>query len=91
MTKTKNHISCTQMQIISLDGQCVKDFLQGVLNGKKNIHKLNGGFIKNYDDDSNKGYILEVDVGHLKNLLNPHGDLPFLAERKKIKKWLLVI
>ena len=52
---------------------------------------MNGGFIKNYDDDSNKGYILEVDVGHLKNLLNPHGDLPFLAERKKIKKWLFVI
>ena len=57
----------------------------------KNIHKLNGGFVKNYDDDSNKGYILEVDVGHLENLLNPHGDLPFLAERKKIKKWLFVI
>ena len=32
-----------------------------VLNGK-NVSKLNEEFIKNYDDDSNKGYILEVDV-----------------------------
>ena len=41
---------------------------------------------KNYDEDSDKGYILEVDVEYPKNLLNLHGDLPFLAERKKIKK-----
>ena len=32
-----------------------------VLNGK-NVSKLNEEFIKNYDEDSNKGYILEVDV-----------------------------
>ena len=32
-----------------------------VLNGK-NVSKLNEEFIKNYDGDSNKGYILEVDV-----------------------------
>ena len=42
-------------------------------------------FIKNYDEDSDKGYILEVDVEYPKNLLNLHGDLPFLAQRKKIK------
>ena len=43
-------------------------------------------FIKNYDEDSDKGYTLEVDVEYPKNLLNLYGDLPFLAERKKIKK-----
>ena len=32
-----------------------------VLN-EKNVSKLNEEFIKNYDEDSNKGYILEVDV-----------------------------
>ena len=53
---------------------------------KRNIHKFNKNFIKNYDKDSNKGYILEVDVEYFKNLLNFHGVLPFLAERKKIKK-----
>ena len=28
----------------------------------KNIFKFDEEFIKNYDEDSNKGYILEVDV-----------------------------
>ena len=33
-----------------------------------------------------KVYILEVDVDYPTNLLNLHDDLPFEAERKKIKK-----
>ena len=41
---------------------------------------------KNYDENSNKGYILVVDVEYPKNLFNLHKDLPFLGERKKIKK-----
>ena len=41
-------------------------------------------FIKNYDENSNKRYILEVDVEYPKNIFNLHKDLPFLAERKKI-------
>ena len=44
-----------------MDWQCFKNYLQMVLNGK-NVSKLNEEFIKNYDEDSNKGYILEVDV-----------------------------
>ena len=43
-------------------------------------------FIKSYDENSNKGHILEVDVEYPKNLFNLHKDLPFLAERKKIEK-----
>ena len=43
-------------------------------------------FIKNYDESSNKGYILEVDVEYPKKLFNLHKDLPFFAERKKIEK-----
>ena len=57
-----------------------------VLNGKKNIHKFDEDLIKIYDEDSDKGNIFEVDVEYRQNLLNLHGDLPFLAERKKIKK-----
>ena len=56
-----------------------------VLNGKS-VSKFNESFMKNYDEDSNKEYIVEVDVEYLKNLLNLHGDLPFLPGRKKIKK-----
>ena len=51
----------------------------------KNLSKFNGGFIKNYDENNNKGYILEVDVEYSKKI-NFHKDLPFLPERKKIKK-----
>ena len=52
----------------------------------KNVSKFDEDFIKDYDENSNKGYILEVDVEYPKNLLNLHGDLPFVAERKKINK-----
>ena len=33
-----------------------------VLNRKRIINKVNEEFIKNYDENSNKGYILELDV-----------------------------
>ena len=34
--------------------------------------------------NSDKGYILELNVEYPKNIFHIHGDLPFLAERKKI-------
>ena len=40
-------------------------------------------FIKNYDEDSDKGYNLEVDVEYPKNLHKLHSNLPFLPERMK--------
>ena len=52
----------------------------------KNASKLDEDFIKNYDIDSDKGYVLEVDVEHPKNLHDLHSDLPFLPERMKIDK-----
>ena len=36
---------------------------------KKNMLKFNEEFIKNYDEDSDKGYILEVDVKYPKNIV----------------------
>ena len=47
---------------------------------------FNEDFIKNYDEDSDKGYIFEVDVECPKNLHDLHSDLPFLLERMKINK-----
>ena len=48
--------------------------------------KFDEEFIKNYDEDSSKGYILEVDVKYRKDLHNLHIDLPLLSKRMKIKK-----
>ena len=42
--------------------------------------------IKNYDEDSDKGYILEVDVEYPEDLHNLHNDLPFMPERMMINK-----
>ena len=48
--------------------------------------KFNEEFIKNYDEDSDKGYILEVDVEYSKDLHDLHSDLPFLTEKMRINK-----
>ena len=48
--------------------------------------EINEEFIKNYDENSDKGYILEVHVRYPKILHELHSDLPFLSERMKIDK-----
>ena len=48
--------------------------------------KINEDFIKNYNEDNNKGYILEVNGKYPKRLHKLHSDLPFLPERMKINK-----
>ena len=48
--------------------------------------KFNEDFIKNCDEESDKGYILAVDVKYLKRIYNIHCDSPFLPERIKIYK-----
>ena len=73
MTKTKNHdTSCIQMEAICLET---------VLNRKK-IVKLNEEFIKNYNEDSDKGQILEADVEYPKNLHDLHSDLALIKINK---------
>ena len=46
--------------------------------------KINEDFIKNYNENNNKGYILEVDLKYPKGLHKLHSDLPFLSERMKL-------
>ena len=53
---------------------------------KEELSKFNEGFIKNYDENGNIGYFLEVDIDYPKVLFNLHEDLPFLPESEKVNK-----
>ena len=50
----------------------------------ENTSRINEEFIKNYDENSDKGYILEVNVKYPRKLHDLHSDLPFLSKRIKI-------
>ena len=54
------------------------------INGFKwveDLSEFNESFIKNYDENRDRGYFLEVDVEFPKSLFKSHKDLPFLAEK----------
>ena len=53
------------------------------LKNKKS--RFTHNFIQNYDDDSDKRYISEVDVSYLEHLQKIYGGLLFLSQRMKIK------
>ena len=55
-------------------------------NNETAEHVTNEEFIKNYNENDNKGYILEVEIKYPKRLHELHSDLPFLSERMKIDK-----
>ena len=58
------------------------------VNGFKWIDndKINEEFIKNYNENDKKGYILEVDIKYPKTLHDLHSDLRFLPERMGTNK-----
>ena len=53
---------------------------------KGDISKFNEDFIKNYDENTDKGYIFEVHVEYPEQIRMLHSDLAFLPERMKINK-----
>ena len=50
----------------------------------KDASQFNEDFIKNYNEESDEEYFLEVDVQYPEKLYELHSNLPFLLERKKI-------
>ena len=52
----------------------------------KDTTQSNKDFTKNYNEESDGVYFLEVDVPYLEKLHKPHSDLPFLPEKMKIEK-----
>ena len=52
----------------------------------KNTYQFNEDFIKNYNEESDEGYFLEVDIQYLEKLHELQIDWPFLPEKMKIGK-----
>ena len=53
----------------------------------KNLSKLNERFIKDYNENSDREYFLEIDAEYPKNLLNSHKDLPKIGKRQEACLW----
>ena len=50
----------------------------------EDISEFNEDFVKSFDDESDEGHFLEVDVQYPEKIHNLHNDLPFLLVRMKI-------
>ena len=50
------------------------------------LSDFNEDFIRNYDEKSEEGYFLEVDIEYSKKLWSSHKELPFLREKRKLEK-----
>ena len=48
---------------------------------------FNEDFIKNYNEESDEGYFVEVDIQYPEKLHELHNELPLLPERIKLKKF----
>ena len=53
---------------------------------ESNSIQFNESFIRDYNENSDVEYFLEVDIDYPEKLFNLHKDLPFLPERKKVNK-----
>ena len=57
-----------------------------VLSALKKTSQFNEDFIKRYNEESDEGYFLEVDIQYSEKLHDLHKDLPFLPETMKLEK-----
>ena len=86
MMKIKNHHVLIIGVVNSLYGWAMLQKLQvNKFEWIKESSQFNEDFTKN-NEESDKGYFLEVDVPNPEKLHELHNDLPFLPERMKIEK-----
>ena len=80
--KSKKNVLLQHLDANNLYGYAMNKTLP--LNGYTwaDVSIFTDDFTKNYDDEGDKGYSLEVDVEHPKELLSAHNDLRFLPERR---------
>ena len=52
----------------------------------KNVSRIDEEFMKNYDENSDIGYFIKVDLEYPKLLHDLHSYLPFLPEKMRINK-----
>ena len=50
-----------------------------------NTFQFSEDFIKNYNEESDEGYFLEVEVQYFEKLYEPRNNLPFLPEKMKLE------
>ena len=55
-------------------------------NRVEGLSEFDESFIKSYDEESDEGCFLEVDVQCSEKLHDLHNDIPFLPERMKVEK-----
>ena len=82
MIKTNNYLDANNLYGWAMSQKCPVDGFKW----NTDMSMFNEEFIKYYDENSNKGYILTVDVKYLKKLYDLHSDLPFLPEGMEINK-----
>ena len=66
----------------AMSQKCPVNFFKWV----EDTSEIKEELIKNYNENSKKGYILKVDVKYPKKLHDIHSDLPFLPKKIKIDK-----
>ena len=85
--KSKESLYIQYLDANNLYGAAMSEKLP--MNGFKWVSDILGidkKFVKNYNKNRSKGYILEVDVDYPSKLHKLHRDMPFLPERMKIDK-----
>lgn len=74
-----------QWDVNNLHGQAIQQkLLVNDFEKQKYFFRFDEDFMKNYDENNDKRYILEVDVVYPKELQKTHSDLPFLPKKVKI-------